>query len=55
MQVKIIRSYSHKGLEKYINLFLEENKDEIHIIEIKFTSFLEYVAMIVYEKIVAEE
>ena len=55
MNVKIIRSYSHKGLEKYINLFLDENKDEIHIIEIKFNFFFEYVAMIVYEKIVIEE
>lgn len=50
MKVKIIRSYSHTGLEKYINMFLADNDGKIEVTEIQWKVFFEYSAMIVYNE-----
>ena len=49
MKVKIIYSFSYGKLEKRINSFLEENEDKIEVIEIKWKTFTEHFAMIVYK------
>lgn len=50
MKVKIIRSYSPSGLEKYVNMFLADNDGKIDVIEIQWKVFFEYGAMIVYNE-----
>ena len=50
MKIKMICSLLHTGLEKEVNRFLEENRDKIEVIEIRWKLFLEHHVMIVYKE-----
>ena len=50
MKIKIFYSWFHKSVEKKANLFLEENKGQIKVIEIKWRFFFEHYVMIIYEE-----
>ncbi len=49
MKVKVIYSFTYNKLEERINSFLEKNEDKIEVTEIKWKSFIEHYAMIVYK------
>ncbi len=49
MRIKILHSLRYNKLEKKVNTFLELNKDDIEVIEIKWKTFIEHYVMIVYK------
>lgn len=50
MKVRVVYALDERKFEKQINDFLEENKDKIEIIEIKWKCFLYHYAMIMYKE-----
>lgn len=50
MKVRMVYALDERKFEKQINDFLEENKDKIEIVEIKWKWVLYHYAMIIYKE-----
>jgi hypothetical protein len=50
MKVKMITDY-HENIEEQINKFLQENKDSIDVVDIKWKVYaMEHLVMIIYKE-----